>query len=291
MWSVNKANFDVQVLQPTQQDLASIFSVFKTGFYEARVFRLPLLIRDRDISMTASFKKIALITGASSGIGQAAALAFAEVGVDLVLVSRSQDKLMGVADAARKKGVKAQVHSLDLAEIGQVRTRIAAIAADCGPIDILVNNAGMGYTRTLMTTSLQDWQYVMDLNLTSVFQCIQAIVPAMRDRGQGTIINVASIAGQQTFPAWGAYSASKAALISLSKTLSVEEKANGIRVTVVCPGAVNTSLWDTETVQVDLDRSAMLTPEAVAQSILHAALLPDQAVIEELTLLPSAGAL
>jgi NADP-dependent 3-hydroxy acid dehydrogenase YdfG len=113
----------------------------------------------------------------------------------------------------------------------------------------------------------------------------------MRDRGSGIIINVASIAGQQPFPGWGAYNVSKAALIALSKTLAAEERAKGIRVVTISPGAVNTPLWDTETVQVDLNRSAMLTPEIVAQSILHMALVPEQAVIEELTLMPNAGVL
>jgi len=80
-------------------------------------------------------------------------------------------------------------------------------------------------------------------------------------------------------------------LIALSKTLAVEERANGIRVTAICPGAVNSELWDTETVKQNFDRSAMLTPEIVAQSILHTALLPEQAAIEELTLMPTAGAL
>ena len=131
----------------------------------------------------------------------------------------------------------------------------------------------------------------MNLNLTSVFVCIMGVLPMMRDRKSGTIINVASIAGQQVFPGWGAYSVSKAGLIALSKTLAAEERANGIRVTVICPGAINTEIWDTETVRVNFDRSAMLTPEIVAQSILHTALLPEQAVVEELTLMPSAGAL
>jgi short-subunit dehydrogenase len=113
----------------------------------------------------------------------------------------------------------------------------------------------------------------------------------MRDQQRGTIINVASVAGQQPFPTWGAYNVSKAGLIALSKTLAVEERSHGIRVVTICPGAVNTSLWDTDTVQVDLNRSAMLTPEIVAQSILHTAMLPEQAVIETVTLMPSAGTL
>ena len=241
--------------------------------------------------MTLATQRSALITGASSGIGKATALAFAKAGINLALVSRSGEKLEAVAVAARQAGVEAKVYPLDLADIDVVQAKIQAIAADFGAIDILINNAGMGYTGTLSETPLCDWLAVMNLNLTSVFQCILGILPMMRDRHSGTIINIASIAAKQAFPQWGAYSVSKAGLIALSKTLAVEERANGIRVTAICPGAVNSELWDTETVKQNFDRSAMLTPEIVAQSILHTALLPEQAVIEELTLMPSAGAL
>ena len=241
--------------------------------------------------MTLATQRSALITGASSGIGKATALAFAKAGINLALVSRSGEKLEAVAVAARQAGVEAKVYPLDLADIDVVQAKIEAIAVDFGAINILVNNAGMGYTGTLSETPLCDWLAVMNLNLTSVFQCILGILPMMRDRQSGTIINIASIAAKQAFPQWGAYSVSKAGLIALSKTLAVEERANGIRVTAICPGAVNSELWDTETVKQNFDRSAMLTPEIVAQSILHTALLPEQAAIEELTLMPSAGAL
>lgn len=235
-------------------------------------------------------KRYALITGASSGIGKATALAFAHAGINLVLVSRSQSKLEAVAAEAMQAGITAQVHAIDLADVEQVKPRLEAIAAEV-PIDILVNNAGIGYTKTILETSLSDWQQVLDLNLTSVFQCVQAIVPGMRSRQQGMIINVASIAGHQVFPGWGVYSVSKFGLVALSKALAAEERAHGIRVVTISPGAVNTPIWDTETVNADFDRSAMLTPEIVAQSILHTALLPPQAVIEELVLMPNAGTL
>lgn len=241
--------------------------------------------------MTSRIERRALITGASSGIGKATALAFAKAGIDVALVSRSQDKLEAIAIAAREVGVEAKAYALDLAEIEQVKAGISAIAADFAPIDILVNNAGIGYTNPLSETPLSDWQQVIDLNLTSVFQCILGILPAMRQQKRGTIINVASIAGQQPFPTWGAYSVSKAGLIALSKTLAAEERSHGIRVVTISPGAVNTPLWDTDTVQVDFNRSAMLTPEIVAQSILHTALLPEQAVVESVTLIPSVGTL
>ena len=240
--------------------------------------------------MSASSEKRALITGASSGIGKATALAFAQSGIHVGLLSRSQEKLAAVVQEAAKAGVTAKAYPIDLAEIDQVKEKMQAIAADFGPIDILVNNAGMGYVKNIMDTPLSDWQKVIDLNLTSVFQCIQGVLPQMRDRQRGTIINLISIAGQQVFPNWGAYCVSKFGLMALSKTLAAEERAHGIRVSAICPGAVNTPIWDTDTMDVGFDRSAMLNPETVAHSILVTALLPEQAVIEEITLMPSGGA-
>jgi len=232
----------------------------------------------------------ALITGASSGIGKATAIAFAKAGIHVALMGRSESKLKSVAQEAESLGVEVQIYPFDLAAVDQVRAKVETIDQD-GPIDILVNNAGMGYTAELISTPLSDWQSILSLNLTSVFQCMQGILPGMRIRQQGTIINVVSIAGRQTFAGWGAYCASKFGLMGLSKTLAAEERTHGIRVVAVCPGAVNTPLWDAETVQGDFDRSAMLSPEAVAQSILHTVLLPEQAVVEELVLMPRGGAL
>ncbi|MEA5596769.1 SDR family oxidoreductase [Rivularia sp. UHCC 0363] len=236
-------------------------------------------------------KRRALITGASSGIGKQTALAFASSGIDVALVGRSTERLAAIENAAIKTGVKAKAYAVDLANLSEVEEQIHQVALDFGNIDILVNNAGMGYTATLSQTSLSDWQKVIDLNLTSVFECVKGILPSMREQHRGTIINVASIAGKQAFANWGAYSVSKAGVIALSQALAQEERAHGIRVTAICPGAVNTELWDSETVNADFDRSNMLTPEIVAQSILHTVLLPRQAVVDELILMPSAGVL
>lgn len=231
----------------------------------------------------------AIITGASSGIGKATALAFAKAGIHLALVSRSLNKLEAVAQAAREVGVEAKAYVLDLADVTTVRKQIAQIDDDFGAIDILVNNAGIGYTNLLSDTSLEDWQAVLNLNLNSIFECVMGILPKMRHRKRGTIVNLASIAAQTAFPGWGAYCVSKAGLVSFSQVLAAEERVNQIRVISVCPGSVNTSLWDTDTVQADFDRSMMLAPETVAQVILQAVLLPAEAVIETITLKPSAG--
>lgn len=238
-----------------------------------------------------SSQRRAIITGASSGIGRATALAFAKAGIDVALVSRSQDQMEAVVNAAKEVGVEAKAYPLDLAKIEQVKLKIEEIVQDFGLINILVNNAGIGYTNSLSDTCLSDWQQVINLNLTSVFQCVLGVLPQMRHSGEGIIINVASIAANNPFPGWGAYSVSKAGVVTFSKVLAAEERANGIRVMTISPGAVNTPIWDTDTVKADFERSVMLHPETVAQAILQAALLPKEAVIEEMTIMPSAGAL
>ncbi|MEM8806209.1 MAG: SDR family oxidoreductase [Cyanobacteria bacterium P01_G01_bin.38] len=242
--------------------------------------------------MPLSDSRRVLVTGASTGIGKATAIAFAKAGFEVALVSRSKPKLSALADELMAIGApNVGVFPIDLAALTQIKPAIEQIVDTFGALDILVNNAGMGYTGSLSEMSLDDWQHVINLNLTSAFQCIQAVLPSMRTRQTGLIVNIASIAARQAFPDWGAYGVSKAALLALSRAVSVEEKGHGVRITTVLPGAVNTPLWDTDTVQADFDRSGMLTPEMVANSILHTALLPAEAVIEELTLMPSGGAL
>jgi NADP-dependent 3-hydroxy acid dehydrogenase YdfG len=153
----------------------------------------------------------------------------------------------------------------------------------------LVNSAGTAYTNHLMDTPLTDWQRIIDLNLSSVLQVIQGSLPLMRQQKSGTIVNLISVAGQQVFPNWGAYCVSKFGLVALSKALAAEERANGIRVTALYPGSVNTALWDREGVDADFDRSAMLDADTVAASVLYAATAPAIACVEELTIMPSAG--
>jgi short-subunit dehydrogenase len=239
--------------------------------------------------MTNLNGQYALITGASSGIGRVTAIALAKLGVNLILISRSSDKLATVAEEAKAFGVSAETYPMDLAQVATVREQIAAIVAH-QPIDILINNAGMAYTGNLDTMPLDDWQNLMNLNVTSVFQCVQAVLPTLRDRG-GAIVNIVSVAGQQVFPGWVGYCASKFALMALTRGIAAEERANGIRVTAVCPGSVNTSIWDTPTVDADFDRTAMLTPETVAATIVNVLSLPKSAVVEEVTVMPSAGVL
>ena len=232
-----------------------------------------------------------LITGASAGIGQASARAFAQAGFDVALVARSQDKLTKLTHELSTLGVNVQAFAMDLSDVAQVKAKMTQVIETVGAIDVLLNSAGMGYTGRLSDMPLANWQQVMDLNVTSIFQVIQAILPGMRQRADGLIVNIASIAAQQAFPDWGAYGVSKAALVALSGAIAAEEAVNGIRVVTLSPGAVNTSLWDSQSVHADFDRSSMLAPDTVAQTILHTALLPPGAVISHLTITPAKGAL
>ena len=242
----------------------------------------------------------ALITGASSGIGAATARAFAIAGFDIALVARSQDRLDALAAELSALGVKVESFAIDLADVERVKERIEDVTAAFGPINVLVNNAGIGYTGALCDMPLSDWQQVMTLNVTSVFRVVQAVLPGMRagnvgsndePNSGGTIVNIASIAAEQSFPNWGAYGVSKAALVTLSDAIATEESVHGIRVVTISPGAVNTPIWETHTVNADFDRSAMLSAETVANTILHTVQLPPTAVISHLTITPSQGAL
>ena len=233
----------------------------------------------------------ALITGANSGIGAATARVFAQAGFDLTLIVRSEDKLRALVSELMSLGIPAKVVAVDLSKIEQVRSSIEDVIADSEPIDVLVNCAGMGYTGSVAEMPLTSWQQVLNLNVTSVFQVIQAVLPGMRSQQNGTIVNIASIAANQSFENWGAYGVSKAAMVALSGAIAAEESGNGIRVVTISPCAVDTPLWDTPTVQANFDRSQMISADTVAQTILHTVSLPENAVISQLTITPSQGAL
>ena len=131
----------------------------------------------------------------------------------------------------------------------------------------------------------------MQLNVTSVFQVCQAVLPGLRARGGGLIVNISSHAARSAFPSWGAYCTSKAAVQALTRCLAEDERQHGIRFSTLTLGAVDTPLWDTPTVQADFDRCAMLPVAKVADTLLHIAQQPPQLLLEDITLMPAAGAL
>ena len=137
---------------------------------------------------------------------------------------------------------------------------------------------------------IEKWEWIMQMNLTSIFHVCSEVVPLMRKKG-GLVINVSSHASRNVFPQWGAYCVSKAALASFTKCLAEEERKNFIRACTLTLGSVNSSLWDTDTVGIQFERDSMLSVDQVAFELLHLANQPINQIIEDVTLMPSAGAL
>jgi short-subunit dehydrogenase len=233
---------------------------------------------------------VALITGASRGIGAATARAFAAAGYDLLLLARSSEALEALAAELRQAGRQVETCSVDLAQPEQIAPALQDLLNRGLRPTVLINNAGAAYTGSLAEMPLERWQWLLQLNLTSVFQVCQAVLPALREQG-GHIINVSSHAARNAFPDWGAYCTSKAALASFSRCLAEEERQHGIRVSTLTLGAVNTPLWDSETVHSSFDRRAMLSPERVAEALLSLAQQPSSQIVEDATLMPAAGVL
>jgi len=232
----------------------------------------------------------ALITGASRGIGAAAARRFADHGFDLLLVARPSQDFADLAAQLRTPGRRIEIAEVDLGEPAAIPPALDDLCGRGLTPTVLINNAGAAWTGPLTAMPLEQWQALMQLNLTSVFQICSNVIPRMRAEGGGIIINVSSHACRNAFTDWGAYSASKAALATYSRCLAAEERVHGIRVSTLTLGSVNTPLWDSKTVHSDFDRRAMLAPERVADALLHLALQPSDQVIEDLTLMPAAGA-
>ena len=205
------------------------------------------------------------------------------------MVARSLHQLQSVATELRLHGVSVAVAALDLTDQKAVVPTLQSLLSGKEPPKLLINNAGAAYTGDLVSMPLERWNWLMQLNLTSVMQVCSVVVPAMRVAG-GHVINVSSHAANNAFPQWGAYCISKAALASFTCCLAEEERSQGIRACTLTLGAVNTPLWDAETVHSDFDRRAMLTVDQAADALVYLAEQPTNQVIEDLTLMPSAGA-
>ena len=206
-----------------------------------------------------------------------------------MLIARSGDELEDLAQSCRGCGVEVACQRLDLTHPDSIASGVAALLQQGEPPSVLINNAGAAYTGDLLGMPLSRWQWLLQLNLTSVFQVCAAVVPAMRNGG-GLVINISSHAARNAFPQWGAYCVTKAALASFTRCLAEEERGNGIRACTLTLGAVNTPLWDAESVQSDFDRHAMLSVDQAADALVNLVEQPSNQVIEDLTLMPSTGA-
>jgi NAD(P)-dependent dehydrogenase (short-subunit alcohol dehydrogenase family) len=233
--------------------------------------------------------QVALVSGASRGIGRAVALAFAREGARVVLLARGRGDLERTARAIEIDGGSALVVAGDAAEEDAGRRAVEAALARFGRLDCLVTAQGAGAFGPLETSRLQDWDAMLRANLTATYLLCRAALPAMLGAGQGTIVALVSLAAVRAIPGCAAYTASKAGVLGLVRALASEVRGRGVRVAALSPGAVDTPFWDA--IPSPPDRSRMLTPEAVAEAALLIAAQPPGAFVEEIVLAPTPGVL
>jgi len=186
--------------------------------------------------------RVALVTGASQGIGHACALALAREGASVAVAARNQAKLDELASQIAASGGKAAAFVMDVADEEQVKAGIKSALAQFGKIDILVNNAGITRDQLVMRMKRADWDSVLNANLTSAYLCIQNVIPSMLKQRWGRIINIASIFGQMGQAGQANYSASKAGLIGLTMAIAREVASRSITCNAVAPGFIETNM-------------------------------------------------
>jgi 3-oxoacyl-[acyl-carrier protein] reductase len=228
----------------------------------------------------------ALITGATEGIGRAIAFALGAAGYRVGVTARTPSRIRTLLDELAAAGITAAGHPADVGLASDVDGAVAAIVAALGPIDVLINNAGVAILKPFMELSLDDWDGTMATNLRSLFLVTRAVLPGMRERKHGAIVNIASLAGRNGFVGGTAYTASKHAVLGFGRSLMLEVRAQNIRVVTICPGSVDTALIRNQgMLQPDISR--ILHPEDVAATVLAALALPERALVSELDVRPT----
>lgn len=241
--------------------------------------------------MTAE-TRAALVTGGGSGIGAAIALALAADGFRVAIAGRRPDKLDEVISSSPEHN-RLQAHAVDVADRDSVAKLVDWADRALGRVDVLVNSAGVNVVnRSMAQLAPEDWDFLLTVNATGAYNCIRAVLPQMRDRRDGLIVNISSVAGRRASVLGGvAYSASKFAMSALGLSVGEEERHNGIRVTNVYPGEVETPILEQRPVPVTAEhRARILQPADVAAAVLMLAKLPPRARIPELVIVPTSQA-
>lgn len=186
--------------------------------------------------------KTAIVTGAGSGIGRALALALADAGCKVVITDIVQERIDAVLEELKRKGAEAGGYRVDHSKLGEVRSLGERFFADWGHVDILCSNAGVGLGARFVETSIEDWEWVLGINLWGAIYMMNVFVPAMIERQQGSILLTASDAGLVCIPGMCAYQTSKYGVVGLGETLRLELIVHNIKVSLLCPGFINTNI-------------------------------------------------
>jgi NAD(P)-dependent dehydrogenase (short-subunit alcohol dehydrogenase family) len=228
----------------------------------------------------------AFVTGATQGIGRATAFALGRAGYRVGVCARTAPKVEALVAELRADGIEAAGAAADVADPEQVRRGVGQVVEQLGEIGVLVNNAGVLIARPFEELTLEDWDVTMATNLRSLYLVTREVLPGMRRRREGTIVNVASLAGRNGFAGGTAYTASKHAVLGFARSLMLEVRKEGVRVVTVCPGSVDTGLL-VDQPMLTPNRERILQPEDVADAILHAVRLPGRALVSELDIRPT----
>jgi 3-oxoacyl-[acyl-carrier protein] reductase len=222
----------------------------------------------------------AVVTGASRGIGRAVAERLASEGFDIALAARTEADLAEAAAAIEARGAKALAVPTDVSREEDVLRLFERVRDGFGRVDVLVNNAGLGVYTLVAETSLADWENVMGVNARGTFLCSREAfkVMAEADPPGGIIVNISSVVGFKGYPRQGAYTASKHAVVGLSKVLAEEGRDKGIRVHAICPGGVATGLISSA--RPDINPDELLQPEDIADLVAYLVKLPKRAMID-----------
>lgn len=232
--------------------------------------------------------KLALITGASQGIGLAIARALAAEGCNLVITSRHQTALNRTAKQLAKTGVSVLPMACDVRHADAVEAMFAVVRDRFHRLDILINNAGIAHSnQPVAKLPLEEWKRVIETNLTGMFLVTRAALSLMKPGG--AIVNNLSISAKRVFRGASAYNASKHGALGFTNTLREELRGKRIRVIALLPGATDTEIWNTFWPQAP--RRKMMSPRSVARAVVNALTLPEDATVEEITILPRAGTL
>ncbi len=234
--------------------------------------------------------KVAIITGASKGIGLATAYKFAQEGSDLMLIARSKELLEDIAKKIQKKyKVKVVFASSDIAKYEEIEKATDIFTKNFSKLDILINNAGRGIFNYIQNGSVKEWQEIIDLNLTGLIYLTHLSANLMIKEKKGHIINISSVAGRIGIPGWSVYCATKWAVIGFSESIRKELLKYNIKVTVIEPGVVKTDWGENMPDEWVIQRGKMnaLTPEDVAEAIFYVVTQPENVSINELLIRPT----
>ena len=230
-----------------------------------------------------------LIVGASSGIGRATSTLFAREGAGVMASARRVDRLRGLQHDLAEQGFPIEIADADASDATEMEQLAGRARAHFGSVDILVYSAGTNTPDRSMKRLNQDiWDMMLSVNLNGAYYATRAVLPAMRERGSGHLIYVSSISGLTPDVSGAAYQAAKRGILGLAHAVRMEEKENGIRTCVICPGLVETEILEKRPVKPTADILAKaLQPEDVAEAILSVAKLPPRAVVPEMQILPT----